>query len=130
MAPKRLIPCTPDFISRRSKIDPNSSQETCGVVLPNQEETLDERFETNPARNRVLATADKIRRMLKIFQDGDGHVDVGDTEQAHVCVNNDIEVLRRQIRKVRRWQHNAQPFSEEDVDDLQLIISAIERHLR
>ena len=44
------------------------------------------------------------------------------------CADNDIEVLRRQLRKVRRWQQSLEEFFDEDVDDLHLIVSAIERH--
>ena len=46
------------------------------------------------------------------------------------CADNDCEVLRRQLRKVRRWQQSLESFCDEDVDDLHLIISAIDRHIR
>ena len=97
-------------------------------------ETLEERlyvFEAHPARNRVLSLADRIRDMLKLLKDG-AHAtsnDVTCLEDPDGCCSNDIDVLRRQLRKMRRWQQNVVHFVTDDVVDLELIIGAIEKHI-
>ena len=58
------------------------------------EDPLD-RFETNPSRNRVLATADRVRRMLRAFTECSGHVDLGGMAKTEMCMENDSEVRNR-----------------------------------
>ncbi len=46
------------------------------------------------------------------------------------CVDNDNEVLYRQQQKVEQWQQCVQEFTQAELEDVQLILEAIERHIR
>ncbi len=86
-------------------------------------------FENNSNSNIVLGIADRIRKLIHLFKDGchqqeEGHV------QDQSCAEIDIEALRRQLRKIRRWQENVTEFTCDDVRDLELITAAIEKHIR
>jgi len=97
-------------------------------------EPLDDRlfdFENHPERNRVLSVADKIKAMIKQLKEG---ADSGlSSDSSSYSLDNwcsaDLDVLRRQLRKMRRWQQNVVHFVADDVQDLELIIGQVEKHI-
>ena len=112
--------------------------EVCSSLSENDSsfgETIEDRlyaFEAHPDRNRVLSVGDRIRVMIKNLKEGCHRIpdDVISNEDPELCCVNDIDVLRRQLRKMRRWQQNVVHFVAHDVVDLELIIAAIESHVR
>lgn len=88
------------------------------------------RFEDNPESNKVLGLVDKIKLTIRLLKEG-CHRRVSDQPRAEVdaCADKDVNALRRQLRKIRRWQQNFVHFYDDDVQDLQLIIKAIVKHL-
>ena len=65
--------------------------------------------------------------MIKLLKEG---AHKRENIQSETCAAADIEALRRQLRKLRRWQENITQFNIDDVRDLELIVSAIDKHIR
>ncbi len=45
------------------------------------------------------------------------------------CVSNDLDVLQRQLSKIRQWENSEASFTKANVDDLEIIFTAIASHL-
>lgn len=103
------------------------SEHDCSLTEPLEPDRLFD-FENHPERNRVLSVADKIKSMIKQLKEGS---DCGSDSSYSLDAwcSADIDVLRRQLRKMRRWQQNVVHFVADDVQDLELIIGAVEKHI-
>ncbi|ELU02807.1 hypothetical protein CAPTEDRAFT_212953 [Capitella teleta] len=68
--------------------------------------------------------------MVHALQNG-GHVEVtgSDVSGEKECAQNDVEVLERQLQRLQRWQNMAEEFKKDDIEDVEQVVSAIERHI-
>ncbi|ELU02806.1 hypothetical protein CAPTEDRAFT_227579 [Capitella teleta] len=89
------------------------------------------KIEEHPLVNQVLRNEGRIRRMVHALQNG-GHVEVtgSDVSGEKECAQNDVEVLERQLQRLQRWQNMAEEFKKDDIEDVEQVVSAIERHIK
>ena len=46
------------------------------------------------------------------------------------CEDNDTDVLARQVEKIAKWRRCKNDFTIEDLENMETVVSAMERHLR
>ncbi|KAI0239834.1 hypothetical protein LSAT2_009440 [Lamellibrachia satsuma] len=85
------------------------------------------RIEEDPLVNRLLKNDSRLRRLINAFRRGK-HVTLDNGCSSQTCAVNDTEVLERQLCKLERWRQCEVGFTTDDLDDLELIVSAIECH--
>lgn len=84
------------------------------------------RFEHHPEVNRVLRNAGRIRKLIRLLSEG-GHMNIASNPD---CLDNDLEVLHRQLHRIQQWQNEETTFNKGNVDDLEIIYAAIASHLK
>lgn len=91
------------------------------------------KIEEHPLVNQVLRNEGRIKRMIHVLQN-EGHIEEQskDAKENNVkeCAENDIEVLERQLQRLLRWQKMAEEFKKEDLEDVEQVVSAIQRHIK
>lgn len=95
---------------------------------PRRPDSIYSRIEEDPLVNRLLKNDSRLRRLIDAFRRGK-HVTLDNGCSSETCAVNDNEVLSRQLRKLERWRQCEVGFTPDDLDDLELIVGAIECHV-